>query len=331
MSKSIHALHIGWITDSLKTVKAHLDSGINIKVINTQPRRVDKFVPEIEPKIPILSNLYEGFNIRLIKILRFSSALFLGKVFLSRLLSSRLNSISKDLEQVDYIFANWGVGVLPEVLILKYHSSVSDKKILLNVETFPTAWKRGLREKFEIWFMRKAIKEVDALIIPTKEIEEVFSKFNIDISDKKILRDPFYFPSSYTSKPVKSSTATKKRDLVFLGQLDYSRSLNDVRSQLLDIANTGVNIFVQKGSEISHQNIHHFNYFDGGELLRGDLVEFVRSFKACLVTYNINESVKGLRYETSLPSRFIYWFTGWDSYTFAKRKIQGNGEFFKNP
>lgn len=57
------ALHLGWVTDSLKTILALRHSAIEPVVVNTDPIHFFDRVPALFVDIPVRLNLYQNFRI----------------------------------------------------------------------------------------------------------------------------------------------------------------------------------------------------------------------------------------------------------------------------
>lgn len=165
---ALKALVLGWVTDLLKVILGLRAASIEIVVVNTEPERYFETVPGLEHKVPVALNLYRGWKMPKLRLSRFF--LPFAPSVLGYFPLRRLASLIADMKP-DFVFAHWGVGVLPEVALVK---SVAPKlPVILNMETFPTASAPGLREKVELRLFKQMVSAIDALIIPTSQMAEL--------------------------------------------------------------------------------------------------------------------------------------------------------------
>ncbi|MGH7456812.1 MAG: hypothetical protein ACRENG_36015, partial [bacterium] len=222
--------------------------------------------------------------------------------FIGHSLFRRLAEVVEKHEPIDFVFAHWGVGVLPEVALLKHHEKTSHLPVILNMETFPTSWKKGWREHAELMIFKHVAPYLSGVIVPGPEMAEVINKIASELSPRNIFIKPFHYPRQFVSMPDRHKLIADK-EIVFMGQMDFSRSLNNVTQQIKDLASAGVIVHCAPIEGLAHPNIHFFKPFGGEALASGEIASFMRQFRACLVTYNVPR--RALRFQISLPSRFL--------------------------
>ena len=95
--------------------------------------------------------------------------------------------------------------------------------------------------------------------------------------------------------------------MVFIGWFDFTRGLNDVRPELAAFAEAGLSVHCSRAEGLAHPNLHPFERFSDEAFTTGPLADFVRRFRASLVTYHFGaERGTALRFRTSTPSRFLF-------------------------
>lgn len=80
--------------------------------------------------------------------------------------------------------------------------------------------------------------------------------------------------------------------------------MNDVREEILALAEAGVLVHCVQVPGLIHPNIITFEPFGAEALSSGVLTTYMTQFDACLVTYSSKRGVP-IRFNTSLPSRFL--------------------------
>ena len=303
----MRALHLGYVTDSLKTVLALRRANIELVVVNNKPYDYFSQVPALDIlglQIPVL-NLYQNCRLPFIHISRFLLSLMFSSLKEFNWypqLSTRLARVIQR-KRVDFVFAHWGVGVLPEIALIK--AKLHKLPVILNMETFPTSYSSWLRQQTEIELFKAIAPLVDGFIIPTIQMYQLIIKVCPEIQNKPILQKPIYYPIEY--QPRQRLPLLRGCDgiphLVFMGQFDASSNLNDVQDELISFAEAGIIVHCVENAQIQHKNVKTFTYFKGEDLITGRLTTFMTQFDACLVTYNIKKKL--LRFSTSLPSRFL--------------------------
>ena len=307
MSK-IRMLHIGWVTDSVKTILALIRTGFDPVVVNTDPLRFFE-------KVPALNEL--GFDIPVINLYQFNSGIphiktaryFLtAMATLTRRLawSPRHASILKDIivsKNIELVFAHWGAGILPEISLIK--AKCPRVPVVLNLETFPTSCDSLMRQIFEIYLFKRLASLLNGLIIPSKRMKEFVMNLEPMVLRHPYLQKPMCYSKDCCSDGRFDLLRYKdgKPHLIFAGQFNFSSSLNDTREQILMLAEGGIYIHCVKVKGLIHPNIRFFEPFNANDLVTGTFTKFMTQFDGCLVLYNIKRRM--IRYSTSIPSRFL--------------------------
>lgn len=179
--------------------------------------------------------------------------------------------------------------------------------VILNMETFPTAPSSALREWLELQILEMMTPHVDGLIIPCQEMADLIYKVVPAMIEKPVLIKPMYYPEEYLPAEIlpQLSRHEKRPHVVFMGQFDLSHRINDVRKELLSLAQAGVSVHCRDVAGLYHQNIVQFQPLNGSALVSGTLTGFMTQFDACLVSYNVTTASSRLRFKTSLPGRFL--------------------------
>ncbi len=297
----LKALCLGWITDSLKAVLALWGAGIETIIVNTEPDRFFDKVPALPFDIPVTLNLYQGIKIPKPKVSRF---LFIAQPHIFGFVFSQKFVPVLRKNNVGFVFAHWGVGVLPEVALVK--SVAPELPVILNMETFPTASSGGLREVTERYIFRRMAWAIDGLIIPTDEMASLIFKLVPFLKKKPVYMKPFYYPKEFapTEFLQKLSARDHRPHVVFMGQFDTRHLINDVRQEILALANAGIIVHCARTFNLEHPNVVQFEPFSGEDLVSGKLTSYMTQFDACLVTYAAKMRPP-LRFKTSFPSRFL--------------------------
>lgn len=297
----LKALCVGWITNSLQAVLALRGAGIETIIVNTEPDRFFERVPALRDDIPIALNLYQKTKIPKPKLSRY---LFIVQPNIFGFAFSQKFVPILRQNKLDFVFAHWGVGVLPEVALVK--SIAPELPVILNMETFPTAPSGGLRETTEQYILKRMAWAIDGLVIPTDEMASLIYKLVPSMEKKPIYTKPFYYPKEFapTEFLKKLSAIDQRPHVVFMGQFDTRYLMNDVRQEILALANVGIIVHCARTFNLEHPNVVQFEPFSGEDLVSGKLTSYMTQFDACLVTYK-TEMRPPLRFKTSLPSRFL--------------------------
>lgn len=320
----LKAVYLGWVTDSLKVILGLQDAGIETVVVNTHPNYFPTKVPALS-HIPIALNLYQDTKIPKPRLSRF--LLTVHPRMFGHSLSRKLAFLVQE-RKVDVVFAHWGVGVLPEVALVK--SIAPELPVILNMETFPTAPSRGLRETIEQQIFKKMAWALDGLIIPTNEMANLVFELAPALEKKPFWLTPFYYPKEFAPRQFfpKLRTVDQRSHIVFMGQFDLTHKINDVRKELLSFAETGIVVHCSSTAGLRHPNVIPFRPFSGEALVSGALTSYMTQFDACLVTYStkINSPI---RFKTSFPSRFLISLIAGIPVLLPKGKFKAMEEFLE--
>lgn len=308
---TLTAIHLCAGTDAAKTVLALHEAGIRTITVNTSTEyRLDRFDFAPNP-VPVAANVYERFRSPAMSAGRFAFCWLgaLGGLAL-RATGARaaLERACDSAGRIDFIFAHWGSGIMPEVALLKGLRALADVPVILNMETFPTAARDSARQRFESLVLRRTAPLVDGLILGTKEMAELVEREAPALLAKPTLVAPFYFPRSFTATsepPV--IPARPGDDVIFTGWADLVYSINDVRAQMLELARAGLCVHTSPTPGLEHANVKIFERFKPRAFTSGELASFMRRFRASLVTFNTDASDSSSpRFRTSLPTRLLF-------------------------
>ena len=303
---SLRALHLARVADSLKTLAGFLEAGIEPVVVNTDPSIRYEFVPALEARIPVASNLYHEVKIPSPRLARYASLLPEIPMPWHRALVRRLAEVLDGSGPVDFVFAHWGATVIPEIRLL-LAAGRRAPPVILNMETFPTAWRRGARERLEVSALRGVARSLRGAIVTNPEMREYLRGILGELPWMEIHPRPFYYPRSFAPEDDRAGPAApEERGIVFLGQADFSDSLNDVREELRALAQAGLAVHCVRMDGLAHENIRFFPAFGGEKMTSGETASLLRRFRACLVTYRLpSGQAVPIRFRTSYPSRLL--------------------------
>jgi hypothetical protein len=310
-ARPLRALHLSHASDALKTVLAFLEAGIEPVVVNSHPSRRFECVSGGERSVSVAYNVYADLRLPLARYLRYGFALvppFASLAVRASRLESDLSRLGDRTGPIDFIFAHWGTGVTPELALLKRSAAFRDLPVILNLETFPVAWRGGSREMLEHRLLKSAARYVDATIIPTPEMAALVERVAPELLDRPHRLAPFYFPSVFQQgDDTPAIPGDDEHDVVFTGWFDFTRALNDVRPQLRALADAGLTVHCRPVGGLEHPNVRTFELLGNEVWTKGALAAFMRRFKASLVTYDVGAAGRSaLRFETSVPARFLF-------------------------
>lgn len=297
----LKALCLGWVTDMLKVILGLRGAGIDTVIVNTHPERFFATVPALAANIPVALNLYQGVTVPKLRLTRY---LLLANAYaLGFSLPHRLRALIQR-HRPNFVFAHWGVGVLPEVALAK--SVAPELPVVLNMETFPTAAQSGLREGLELKIFKRMHWAIDGLIIPTLEMANIVLNLAPSLKKKPRWVSPFYYPREFApyARLPKLRDKGSRPHVVFMGQFDLQYTINNVHQEILSLADIGIVVHCAATADLEHPNVVQFEPFDGQKLTSGVLTTFMTQFDACLVTYAMPKRTP-MRFSTSLPSRFL--------------------------
>lgn len=314
-------LYVGEMGDAIYNLIAFSKIAEDIVVLNTSLLDFYNEPPGVRSATGrrySVFNLYEGGNshtlrlpVLLKKILRylyglsgFSLAVLLGRFPFE---SARIRNILSD-QKFDVVFAAWGIGVIPDIRYVR--QVYPDIPIIHNVPTFPTSQTSWLRELIEMTIFKRILPKVQGYVVGS-EAMKAFMVEHFFIANDLMFVGPIYYASQYFAgrRLPLLSNKDNQRHLVFPGTNDFSKSYNDVSSQIRAVAQQGVNVHTGKvdTSAMNHPNIHFYERFDTPDLVNGRYAEYMTQFDGCLVLYNGNR--KRLKLRHSIPQRFLAAFT----------------------
>ena len=301
------ALYIGTFANALKPVLSLREAGIETVLLNAHTRLFPDRLEGVTPATPVELNLFEKLRYLKPRYTRVAFP-FLPRVSLALSgLERHFSEVRERTGPVDFILAHWGTAVLPELALLKATRAYRDVPVILNMEVLPTAWDSRSREAFEYAMLRAATPLIDASVVPNRELGELL-RARVPRLYAKPRWDELWFLTRCFAPEVPSQPSPRmgERDLIFVGWLDYVRSLNDVRSQLLELCDAGFAVECSRTEGVSHPNLGFFERFGSADYASGVLLAYMQTFKACLVTYHYADGVPPpTRFASSLPTRFL--------------------------
>ncbi len=306
----LRALHLAEGSDSAKTLLSFREAGIEPVVINSERRKSFEVIEASGTTTPVAYNLHARLDLPASKYTRYSFCWLpqLGGAAL------RVRGVGREIDALvresapDFVFAHWGTGVAPEVTLLRRCRALRDVPLILNMESFPTAWQPGARQRFERGILARIAPLVDGMVIPTPEMAELIDSVAPELLRRPHLIAPFYYPAAFTRGADPPSIPAAEGDgVVFTGWLDFSRALNDVRGQLLELARAGLHVHCSQVPGMDHPRVSLFKRFGVRAFTSGELASFMRRFAASLVTFNLGDRGEhAQRFGTSLPARFLF-------------------------
>ncbi|OEE57326.1 hypothetical protein A1OS_21730 [Enterovibrio norvegicus] len=248
---------------------------------------------------------------RLSKKLKIDRINYLWKIYEKYEYSESLNNdIELKLEKfllekkIDIVFSFWGTTLKKEIesidKIIKRNAI--NLKLVHCVNTYPVRYELTKDIGCEGHNVLKSdsdyFDKFDALICASHGMKSLFRdvvKYNgLIYVELDFLEDELFSKNSRLNY--------RKNSVVFLGNVSFeNRSIDDVGSTLLSIANSGVDVWLQEPCAIKHPNIHTFKPFNYSEICDGKLGDFIGQFSASIVLYN---DYNNLRTSISYPTRF---------------------------
>lgn len=199
----------------------------------------------------------------------------------------------------DIVFFFWGAD-------LKYEKNIIEDiglstKTVLSVNTYPTNF--VINDKSIPEEDYKYFNGFDGLIFPSDRMKKFFKAHQLANSTQKLLTNPDFIKIDKIPNRKKLEALNK---VIFLGNVNFSmRTSDDIREKIVEIANLGLEVFVQKGFEDTcslHPNIYEFEPFSYEDIKLGKLATFINeNFDAVFYGYNSQGS---LREELSITTRF---------------------------
>jgi len=329
-------LYLGSLTSifSWSYVQALSESGFELSIINTSKEEhfENLFGIEVLNIYPERRNKRIWFFIKkIIKYLKIDTSILFIK-YLKFLEKEKVKEFENNM--VSYIadinpgvcFSFWGTCTFNEIEVIKEH--FPNIKVILDINTYPVREKIKFDEIGEfINDDMRVFNQIDGLIFTSEIMKDYFSKY-INLERKKNI----IFYDSFISKLYSTEELTindeDKLKLVFLGNTEFkNRTIDDVRSQIYDLANRGIEIFVQEPAVglLPHKNINIFKTFSFDEIYNGELGKFISKFDGIIVFYN---DFNDLRTNISIPTRFSLGLCGRIPIIIEKGKFLAIEEIF---
>lgn len=204
---------------------------------------------------------------------------------------------------IDLVFSLWGTTLRKEIksFVLLRKNNNFKFKIVHSVNTYPVRFNFDkLRYQSNIPNRDKFFfSYFDGVIVPTHKMKSLFEDsfcFRGDILVQPDFLHKDFFDVNYCKhKPSKNA-------LVFLGNVNFSeRTIDNVSAKIIDIMDSGIELWVQSPCEIQHTNLRTFNSFSLDDIATGKLSSFISQFVGSIIFYN---DLNNLRSSISYPTRF---------------------------
>ena len=317
----MNILYIGEIGDAVTTLFALLKVASKVVIINTDLTHFYDDMPDMKIAIgnkcrvwdfyksgdPLEKKIHPKFR----KLCRYTTCL-LGVSILKIIdrKSKEFYAVKSIIEEEDIqiVFAAWGTDVIPDIMFLR--TIYPNIPLIHYLPTFPTAQTSWLREKIEIFLFRKIVHHVNGFITASKKMKEfLMNKYELDANS--VLVCPIFFTTEYFAKEKlkKVSESDGEPHLACTGSTNIAYPGNNVLGQILEISNARIHVHCIRieNQDVSNPYIHFFERFDPPNMANGSLATFLTQFDGCLVLYNAQ--LQRLRYEFSIPQRFLFCFT----------------------
>jgi len=316
----MNVLYIGEMGDAVNSLLALSRIASKVMIINTDLTHFYNEVPGMKSAIGSscrVWNYYESRgslagNIppRARKLWRYFICLLGVSIlrFINRG-SNEVATVKKIIEEenIQLVFASWGTDVIPDIIFLR--TIYPELPIIHHLATFPTSQTSWFREKIEIFLLGKAKHLVQGFVAASNKMKELLVK-EYGLREQSILVCPIYYTSEYFAKERLSLLSDKDHEshLVCTGSTNFSYPGNNVIGKILEITHSKIHVHCIKfeSQGVSDPYLHLFEKFDTPEMVNGALATFLTQFDGCLVLYNA--PAQRLRYEFSVPQRFLFSF-----------------------
>lgn len=208
-------------------------------------------------------------------------------------------------KDLDHFIFFWGTSIRKEFYNIKkiYNKKNKLPEFILDVATYPIRdYAMKKTPKFLLWFDSLYFNSFDRVLSHSK-IMDRFLVNKLSVKERIIQRFICSFPKSsyYNKKEYKENT--KPRKIIFLGTLDGASSINNITSDVLQLANCDVEVYIQnsRNSNIEHPNVKTFEPFSFEEIIEGKLSNFCSEFDGVLVAYG---PMSKLREHLTYPTRY---------------------------
>ena len=317
----MNVLYIGEIGDAVTTLFALLKVASKVVIINTDLTHFYDDMPDMKIAIGNKCRVWDFYKSSSIlekiippkirKLWRYVKCLLGISIYKLISYKSKESRIIKNIieeENIEIVFAAWGTDVIPDIMFLR--TIYPNIPIVHYLPTFPTSQTSWLREEIEIFLFRKIVHHVNGFIAASKKMKEfLINKYKLDANS--ILVCPIFFTAEYFAKEklLTLSESDGEPHLACTGSTNIAYPGNNVLGQILEIANKNIHVHCIRieNQNISNPNVHFFEKYDPPSMADGSLATFLTQFDGCLVLYNA--STQRLRYELSIPQRFLLCFT----------------------
>lgn len=317
----MNVLYIGEIGDAVNTLYALLKVASKVVIINTDLTHFYNEMPDMKASIGSKCRVWDFYKSRSVfekkipprfrKLWRYMTCL-LGVLILKffNRKSKKYNAVKSIIEEEDIqiIFAAWGTDVIPDIIFLRTISS--EIPIVHYLPTFPTSQTSWLREKIEIFLFKKVVQLVNGFMAGSHKMREfLLNEYGLD--PRAVIVYPIFFTSEYFAKEKLSTLSDSDGEphLVCTGSTNIAYYCNNVIEQISEIARTKIHVHCIRNEYIVANSpyLHFFERFHIPDMINGALATFLTQFDGCLVLYNV--PIERLRYEFSIPQRFLFCFT----------------------
>ncbi|CAH3813871.1 hypothetical protein AI2799V1_2889 [Enterobacter cloacae] len=302
------------VVGSLSSIFTHsyisslISSGFNVVIINTSKKiNYDKYkscevlnlnkVENSRMSIGSKSKLKDNYLFCYV----YEIYLFFRSLLTS---NSRVETFLEGKNPNQFIFF-WGTSIRKEFYSIKklYHKKNMRPQFILDVATYPIRdYASKKTPKFLLWFDMLYFNSFDKVLSHSKIMDRFLSN-QLSVKEKIINRFICSFPESayYTGKDSRKIESPRK--IIFLGTLDGESSINNISSDVLQLANSGVEVYIQnsRDSNIEHPNVKTFEPFSFEEIIEGKLSKFCAGFDGVLVAYG---PMSKLREDLTYPTRY---------------------------
>ena len=317
----MNVLYIGEMGDAVNTLLGLSKIASKVVIINTDLTRFYDEVPGMKEAIGSSCRVWNFYRSRgsldrripprARKLWRYLVCL-LGVPVL-RVLNRESNEVATvkkiiEEENIQIVFASWGTDVIPDIIFIR--TVYPDLPIIHHLPTFPTSQISWLREKIEIFLFRKVVPLVNGFIAASNKMKEfLVNEYGLD--ERSVLLCPIYYTSEYYAKDRLLPLSGKDGEphLVCTGSTNFSYPGNNVAAQIQEIVHSKINVHCIRFEyqAVMKPYLHFFENFDTPDMVNGSLATFMTQFDGCLVLYNA--PAQRLRFEFSVPQRFLFCFT----------------------
>lgn len=182
--------------------------------------------------------------------------------------------------------------------------NIKDKpEFILDVATYPIRdYATENTPGSLLFFDTKFFNEFD-IVLSHSSYMDSFLQTKLSVDSYRINRFVCSFPNSAYFKGVIESSETTPKKIIFLGTLDKSSSINDITNDIIKLADTGIDVYVQENKDYVNKNprIKTFKPFSFEQIINGEFSNFCSTFDGALVVYG---PMSPLREKLTYPTRY---------------------------